>query len=354
MMNRARILMFAVGIGLSGLQPCKAATGVLALDQAAVPVLAPARAMLDVVVVNAGRLFAGGEHGLIITSADNGQSWQQAAVPVDVTITAVGFANARDGWAAGNSGVILHTSDGGATWQLQMDGFRAGRLTLAGATAAVAQKSTALGAPLAMVRAQRLDQKQIPFLTILPISAARVIVFGAYRMAMASDDGGKTWTDWSLHIGDALSHHLYGVAVTPDGIYLTGEAGSVFRSTDGGVNFLAVSLAGSATLFGITGTGDGGLLAYGVAGLLFRSTDSGKSWQQVPFPEPSNITDATTLASGAIVLTAQSGVLYESTDHGKNFFALPNRVPMAAYAVSQAPDGTLIVAGSSGIIAVPQ
>ena len=68
------------------------------------------------------RLVAVGERGLIIVSDDDGRNWQQAAVPVSATLTAVSFPTPDKGWAVGHAGIILHRDDGGSSWHLQFDG----------------------------------------------------------------------------------------------------------------------------------------------------------------------------------------------------------------------------------------
>lgn len=338
-------------IGLLPLR-CGAATGILALDEPAIAVKAPDKVMLDAITRAGGRLVAAGEHGVIIVSDDNGQTWLQAAVPVDVTLTAISFVDSRRGWAVGNSGVILHTSDGGLTWQLQLNGLQADQLTLQAAELAVARHSQSPGAPLAVARANHLiaqnDPK--PFLSLVAFNSRHAIVFGAYRLAMMTNDGGATWADWSLNIADPLSHHLYGEAVVGTDIYIAGEAGLVFCSKDSGQDFLPVQPAGSTTLFGVVSTGDGGVLVYGVAGALYRSQNGGGSWTVINMPSSANLTDAITLSSGAILLTAESGVVYISRDHGNNFAPLPARLPMAAFAAAQAADGSVVIAGDRGIL----
>ncbi len=81
------------------------------------------------------RHVAVGERGIIVLSDDDGRSWRQAVVPVSVTLTAVTFPTAAQGWAVGHSGAILHSDDGGTHWTKQLDGFRAAQLALAAAAA---------------------------------------------------------------------------------------------------------------------------------------------------------------------------------------------------------------------------
>ncbi len=248
-------------------------TGIYVLDTASIRVRAPDHVLLEAVARAGDRLVAVGEHGVIIFSDDNGASWMQADVPVGVTLNCVAFATPMLGWVAGHFGVILNTEDGGTTWHTQLNGIQANQLTLTAAQAAANPSSP--GAPFAMRRAGIFVQggPNKPFLSLIVLSPQKLIVFGAFRMTMLTLDGGMSWADWSLNIGDALSHNLYAATVSGSDIYVVGEAGLVFRSTDGGNTFPAVASPANATLFGVLGIENGAIITFGVAGNIFRSED---------------------------------------------------------------------------------
>ncbi len=331
------------------------ATDLSALTRPAIAVKAPDKVVL-IAVTNAGqRLVAVGVHGVIVYSDDSGQSWAQAKVPVDVTLTAVRFANAQDGWAVGHYGVVLHTTDGGLTWQKQLDGNQVNQMTMAAAQAAVAANDPSLGTPRAIARADHFmaGGPENPFLSLIATDANNVTVFGAYRMTFKSTDGGKDWVDWSLHVGDAISHNLYDVTRVGTDIFLVGEAGSVYRSTDNGMTFPAVTVPAQSTLFAVLPTGDGGVFTFGVAGLAFRSADAGKTWQPVNFDTQSNLTAGVVLSSGAIIVGNEAGAIGISTDHAQTFSPLPGFQPMEIFGLVQAPDGDVVAVGSAGVIIIP-
>lgn len=339
---------------VGGRQAASAATGVLALDEAAQPVRAPDRVFLDTVALAGARLVAAGEHGVIAYSDDDGATWTQATVPVDATLTSVAFATPEIGWAVGNYGVILQTTDGGKSWQRQLDGLQANQLTLTAAQEAVAQGSKQPAAPNSLRRANIFMQNgpDKPFLSLLTISPTEVIAFGAFRLAMRTDDGGKTWKDWSLNIDDPVSHNIYGAAHIGSQLYLTGEAGLVFCSDADGSEFHVLPPPANVTLFGVLATGDG-ILVYGVAGNAFKSTDDGANWKQIQFAPSVNLTSAITLKSGAILIGTEDGKLFISHDQGVSFRSLPVVLPMVLSGMVQAPDGAVIVVGSRGIMRVP-
>jgi photosystem II stability/assembly factor-like uncharacterized protein len=351
-----KALIAAALIGLAFGGPAVAAeTGIRALDEAAIQVKAPEKVFLDAITTAGSRLVAGGEHGVIIISDDNGLTWRQAAVPVNVEITAISFATPSQGWAVGHYGIILHTQDAGATWQVQLNGLQANQLTLAAAQAAVAANDPSPGTPLALKRAAHFVSggADKPLLTIWAASPQDAIVFGAYRLALKTTDGGKSWTDWSLHVGDAYSHNLYDVTAVGGQVYIAAETGIIFRSSDGGGTFQNIATPGTATLFGVHDAGDGGVVVFGVAGQIFLSNDAGKSWKAGSIGTSDNLTAAVTLRDGSVVLACENGTLYRSTDHGQSFLPLPLAIPMAIFDLVQAPDGALVLAGNDGSLRVP-
>jgi photosystem II stability/assembly factor-like uncharacterized protein len=347
----AMLLLFA----LCGAPVAHAATGIRALDTPAIAVKAPDQVALIAITSAGNRLVAVGEHGVIAYSDDNGASWKQAAVPVDVTLTSVAFATPQIGWAAGHYGVILRTDDGGATWQEQLNGIQANQLTLEAAKEAVADNDQAPTVALAMKRANYFVAAgpDKPFLSILVASPQDVMVFGAYRMVMKSTDGGKDWVDWSLNIDDTHSHNLYDATGGGNDIFVAGETGLVFHSTDGGQTFPEVTAPTDATLFSVLQTKDGGVFVCGVAGNAFRSSDAGQTWQPVNLGTGANLTSGRVLPSGAVLVVSEAGNLFLSTDNAHSFTQLPQVEPMSLYDVTQAANGDIVAVGSQGAVVIP-
>jgi photosystem II stability/assembly factor-like uncharacterized protein len=321
--------------------------------------------------VAGNRIFAGGQEGVIIYSDDKGQSWTQASVPVSATITSIAFATPQIGWATGALGVVLKTEDAGKSWVKQLDGV--GEIALMNSTTqaydAAEQADEAKQKPNsdaaqadadAIDRANRRQQilaghgPDVPFLSLLPVSATEIFAFGTYRFAEYSTDGGKTWADWSMHIDDQKSNHIYAAVNIGGDYYLTSETGLIFRSTDGGQTFAQLAQPGAATFFGIMDTGAGGILAYGVAGEMYLSTDQGKTWNQPNFTGTSNVNSVIALpGSGLLIAGDSGGGLWISKDHG-NSFILANRNPVMGInaLLPLGPMGFLIIS-SIGVFAVP-
>jgi photosystem II stability/assembly factor-like uncharacterized protein len=318
---------------------------------AATTVRNPSQALLISIVHAGTRLVAVGGRGLIIYSDDNGQSWHQTAVPTSETITDAAFADPLHGWAAGAQGVVIHTQDGGASWQLQLTGDQVLPLMASAAARFAAANPASDAAQRALRRSAIFTQAgpNKPFLTIMPLSAQSAIVFGAYRMTVMTADGGNTWMDWSLHVGDPVSHGIFDAIQAGGAIYLAGEAGVVLRSNDQGQNFSALTSPDPSTLFGILATPKGTLLAFGVAGEVFRSTDQGKTWSQANISSDADLPGGIILASGNILVVSEDGGMFESKDDGASFKNIALNEGMALYDVIQAENGNIVFVGANGV-----
>jgi len=357
-LGRRLLLAFAATLAcLATVLPAAAATGIRALDNPAIAVKAPGQVTMIAETLAGKRLVAVGVHGVIIYSDDNGATWSQASVPVGVLLTCVGFANPQDGWAAGQFGIILHSSDGGLTWQVQLNGNQVNQMIVDNANAALKADPNSDTAQRAVHRAGFFAAAgpDKPFLSILVFDANNAEIFGAYRMAVRTADGGKTWSEESLNIADPLSHNLYGVAAAGPDVFIAGEAGNDYVSTDGAQHFIMTTppSPNDTTMFGALPTGDGGVLLYGVAGEAYTSHDGGKTWATINVGTGQNLTAARALSDGSILAASEDGGLYISHDHAQTFHRLPQSVPMAPFDLIQAENGDVVVAGSAGMVTLP-
>jgi photosystem II stability/assembly factor-like uncharacterized protein len=241
------------------------------------------------------------------------------------------------------------------SWQEQLNGIQVNQLTQAAAVAAVAAHDPSPGTAHALKRADffKTAGPDKPILSIFIKDSNNITAFGANKIAMGTTDGGKDWADWNLRIGDSISQNLYDASLIGGAIYLVGEQGIVFRSTDGGASYPAVTPApNGTTLLVVLPTGDGGVYVCGVAGVSFRSADSGKSWQPIILGTQANLTSGVALRSGALVVGSEAGEIYVSYDHARTFSHLLS-LPYAIYGLAQAPNGDLVTIGDAGVVVIP-
>src|SRR5450830_1491264 len=176
-----------------------------------------------------------GERGLVLLSADPARSWRQAQVPVSVTLTAVRFADERHGIAVGHAGVVLSTDNGGQSWQQRLNGRQIAQALLDEARAAQQTRPQ----PGLLAQAERLvqDGADKPLLDVALLSPRRALAVGAYGLAMASDDGGQHWAPWSARLDNPKGLHLYAVRHQGSAMLLVGEQGLLLYSSDDGAHF---------------------------------------------------------------------------------------------------------------------
>ncbi|HKW83367.1 MAG TPA: YCF48-related protein, partial [Burkholderiaceae bacterium] len=294
-------------------------------------------------VTRAGaRLVAVGERGVVLLSDDNGASWRQARVPVQTSLTTVRFVDARLGWAAGHLGVILRTEDGGESWTVQMDGVRA---------AALQADALAAGDERAREAAGRWIQEgpDKPFFDIEFLDARHGFAVGAFNLALATIDGGKTWMSVSARLPNAKAAHLYGIRRHGSSLYVVGEQGLVLTSSDSGSTFQQLPSPYKGSFFGLLLSRTGTLVVYGLRGTAFRSTDHGASWQKVDTGISVAISAGTELDDGRLVLLTQEGDKLLSSDDGAAFKRIQAAAAVPAAGMAATTDGALVVASLRGM-----
>lgn len=309
-------------------------------------------AVLNAVAIAGQRVVAVGEAGIILLSDDNGQTWRQAkVVPTSVTLTNVRFATASTGWAVGHSGVVLKTTDSGENWARQLDGKQAAQIELAAADAAM-QSNVEAGA-----RRQRDAQRMVtegadkPFLDVYFFDEQNGLVVGAYGLIFATRDGGKTWVSQLGLVDNPKSRHLYHFAVAGTELLLTGEQGALYRVSEAGQRFTAMSSPYAGTLFGALAVPGGNTLVFGLRGNAFISPDQGTSWTKVDFVQPITLTAGTRLRDGRWVVADETGRVLVSRDGTQ--FVNPGVPKMnAATGVVEAADGSLVLSTQHGAVRV--
>jgi photosystem II stability/assembly factor-like uncharacterized protein len=341
--------LLAAAAGLTAAPPAAMAQQLTGMtDPLQRPALHAPRAVRGVMlgVAAAGsRMVAVGERGIALWSDDGGKVWQQAEVPVSVTLTAASFPTANEGWAVGHGGVVLHSVDGGQHWTRQLDGRMAAQLELNAARVS--------GDPRRIALAEQLlaDGPDKPFLAVHFWSPQRGFVMGAFGLIFGTEDGGANWTAWSDRVENPKGLHLNALHVSGNTLYLAGEQGLLLRSRDDARSFQRLQSPYQGSWFAATGRGGTVVLA-GLRGNVFVSSDAGANWIASQVPMPVTIGSATATADGYF-FTNQAGMVLGSTD-GITLRPLsrPPGPPLTALAAAQ--DGSLLAASFAGVQVLPK
>lgn len=265
------------------------------------------------------RLVAVGDHGIVLLSDDRGRSFRQAkSVPVRSTLTAVSFADEKNGWAVGQWGVILATMDGGETWQLQ-------------------RMDTSVDQPLFSVWFKDKDHGW---------------AVGLWSLMLVTSDGGKSWIVEKPPVppgGGKSDRNLLKIFANGKGtLFIAAEQGAVLRSEDG-VHWIYANTGYKGSFWTGTVLKDGTVLVGGLRGTIYRSADNGKSWKEAKSELKSSITDVGE-ENGKVIAVGLDGVVLESADDGVSFTGSQrkDRLPFTALAVTDG--GRLVAFSKNGFV----
>ncbi|MES2259346.1 MAG: YCF48-related protein [Pseudomonadota bacterium] len=265
------------------------------------------------------RIVAVGEHGYVLLSDDGGKTQRQArGVPADMTLTAVSFADARNGWAVGHGGVIVHTADGGETWDLQR-------------------------------HEETVDQ---PLLTVHFRDAQNGWAAGLWSLLLATHDGGRTWQQVQLPAQDGGKRadlNLLKIFPSASGqLYIAAERGTVLRSRDDGASWQYLHTGSKASLWSGTAAGGNALLVAGLGGRLLRSTDDGASWSVIDAGTSGSITHLQAQGN-QVWASSLDGRLLRSGDEGQTWqVAAAGTQPLTAFATGA--DGSYLRYSRRGLL----
>lgn len=336
----ARRLLLAALLGLAAGAQAAPAAG--ALERPAVMAKAPQRAALLSAAWAGQRIVAVGERGIVVTSEDGGQHWQQVASPVSVTLTTVRFATPTDGVAVGHGGTVLTTQDGGASWKLRLDGRRLATL--------VRDEAQAAGAsPEAARDAERLvaDGPDKPLLDVLLLDRQRLLAVGAFGLAVYSADGGQTWQSWMSRLPNPKGLHWYAARRDDDTLLLAGEQGLLARSDDGGQSFQPLASPYKGSWFAAELLPQGRIVLAGLRGQVWQSSDRGERWTPVANPVPATVTAMTPWHTDGLLLASQSGALLRlQGDRLQPVSTQPLALPAGLLPL---PHGRLLALGLTGV-----
>jgi photosystem II stability/assembly factor-like uncharacterized protein len=287
------------------------------------------------------RAIAVGERGHILYSDDDGRSWTQVQAPVSANLTAVYFADDRQGWAVGHDEVILRTEDGGLNWE----------------------------------RVHFNPDANRPLLDVWFSDEGAGLAVGAYGAMYRSEDWGRSWTEAPFEpepladepSGDdggldgfedgldmGFEFHLNGIGAGDDGVlYLAAEAGRLFRSDDAGTTWRELPSPYDGSFYGVLPLDGETVLAFGLRGNVFRSEDGGQSWTAVETNTVALLNSALRPSADVVIIAGLTGVMLVSQDGGRTFAFSQQEDRKALSGLLWAGDGEVIVGGEVGVRRLP-
>jgi len=184
--------------------------------------------LLDInCTADAQRCFAAGAYGLLLESADGGQSWVRLTVNQEDRNFYAVLVEDKIITLAGEAGALLRSTDGGLSW-------------------------SELHSPY-----------EGSFFGLLRTAQHSLIAYGLRGNIWRSVDDGASWTRIDSHADTGLM----GGTVTIDGrIIIVGASGTVLISQDDGQSFTLARQANRKALSAVLPLADGSLIGFGEAG----------------------------------------------------------------------------------------
>ncbi|HEU4517465.1 MAG TPA: YCF48-related protein [Steroidobacteraceae bacterium] len=331
-----RLALAAFALAVAPPAPAQEATPKDPAERPAVVAPLAVRSLLLDVAWSGRRLVAAGERGHILHSENAGLTWTQAPVPASANLTALCFADDRNGWAVGHVETILRTRDGGSSWDL---------------------------VHLEPGNAQ-------PLLDVACADGGRGVAVGAYGVVYVTTDGGAVWSqvpfepeplpgaakveesadDMEADVDLGFEFHLNAITRGPPGrMYLGAEAGRLFRSDDDGAHWRELPSPYDGSFHGVLALDGDVVLAFGLRGNLFRSEDGGTTWTAIPTGTTALLDAGARVDEGTVVVAGTAGVILVSRDGGRTFELTQQDDRRAIAAVVPSGDGSLVVAGEGGV-----
>jgi len=218
-----------------------------------------------------------GSGGLVYKTTNAGYSWIQKTSPVTRKLNSIWFYSPTNGIAVGDTGTVIHTTDAGESWILQspVTNFNLRKLffydnsnVIVVCNSGRILKSTDSGTTWSLINLNVSDLFEIDK------SNGHIYIGATNATYLRSTDLGTTWQTIATGLPTVYVYLVH--LTTINNGYLYGTSGYVYKTTNGGINWI---LNGSPfylseakffnSMFGI---------AYSISGEICRTTNGGENW----------------------------------------------------------------------------
>lgn len=203
---------------------------------------------MDIFILDEQTVWISGNEGLILHTRDGGLKWETQNSGTREQIWGICFTDEKHGHACGANGSLLRTTDGGQNWEQRPSGINN------------------------------------LFYAIYFIDGHKGFASGS-NVLMRTDDGGENWykvtgfpfsppADWIRRI----------VFVDGQTGYACADIGRIYKTTDGGDNWIRLESGVQEALMDLDFADDQVGVAVGFNGTILRTVNGGTSWEQMQSP----------------------------------------------------------------------
>lgn len=284
-------------------------------------------------VVDPQTVVAADFDGNMYHTVNAGLNWTQAFAsrglqPGFLSSAAPAFADPQTGYFGYGAGFVIKTTDGGASWSQISSGagnalndiarFPNGNMIAVGDNGMLL---TSTGVTPWIIH-EALTQFDIKAIDV--INATDVVVVDNLGWVYKSSDGGVTWLAASAKPSNLTSAQDVRFTTLLDG-WVIGQSfttGALYHTTDGGATWTPVpDFLGAYVAVDVEGSN---IWAANVGGRYYRSTDNGGTWTQGDLPDaPNNIRDMEFFNESIGYAVGSWGKAYRSDDGGITWEVLP-------------------------------
>lgn len=262
--------------------------------------------------------------------------WKQIESPTQSLLTAVTFADEKNGWAVGHDAIILNTTDGGNNWKIQRVNPKGLILP------SEHQDEEAESFPVALLDVKFFNQN-------------RGMAIGAFGLLLMTDDGGKNWTQVYLGEDGDFEFHLNNIVKLNDGSYaIIAEYGQILHSVDAGKTWVITETGYEGSFFGGIPMGTSGLTVFGLRGTAYSNNDvqNPDGWEQVDSTSADTLLGGASTGAGTGIAVGSKGAVVLVSGNGARFSQGQNdkEDPLAAVLPV---DGGFITVGAKGLQFLP-
>ncbi len=245
--------------------------------------------------VDSQHIWASGNYGTILFSADSGKTWQpQESRISEYLLGSIVFTDIKNGWAAGVNGTMIHTADGGQTWIKQDSHTTSNLLDLFFVDSdygwAVGELGTVIHtADGGKTWVRQMEGQDAILNDVFFADRETGWIVGEFGTIMHTSDSGMTWTSQQCKdIEPEISETewekplpaLYGLYfIDPLEGWIVGMDGVIIKTIDGGQTWKKLASATDKPLYSIVIKGGKGFVV-GCKGVYLESKDKGQTWQQ--------------------------------------------------------------------------
>jgi len=261
------------------------------------------------------KIFAVGERGIILSSADSGKSWAQIKSPVDVTLTGISFSSKTDGWIVGHESTILHTTDAGETWAIN----------------------------------RYKPEEERFYMSVNFVSSQLGYVLGTDGELWVTEDAGKSWKMTLLSVEEWYQNHLFAIEQIANGSLVVSERGGVFYSKDSLTDWQVVPSPYEGSFFGVNKLANQ-FVAFGMSGNLYLIDSDTLEWKKIDTKTDQFLLDsATTDDLKNILVVGRGGTILVVNDEGKLVKKIENKSRVDYTAVAVQGDDAYLSSMSGGV-----